>query len=939
MREKYEMKSIEESMKPVWDTLDRMAEHAEKRQDILNSVDDFYELFMKKIIFLVLSLVFFVSLFSQLSLTQANDVMIHFENNESMFKDERNIETVYVGDPNSQVFANNPPFDLNNWWSYAQTIYTAEELNISGGVINKIEYTFQSYGDIYEPVLVNISMANVDKDFDEFDTSMSWLPWNSFTYVFSSDIWLSLPAGTYNIPISLYTPFHYTGGNLVILTERVIDWDNWHHYYHRNNAFLQTNYSGKNRSSVVGGRGTPPDEINGGWLTSNTANMKLTVNTNGFGSLEGIVSLEGISLEGIEISILGTPRKTFTNGEGFYSLIAVTPGIINIRAYKIEYAPLVINNVLIHSNATTTQNIELIPADEIVVFGKIISSYDNQPFVGASVFLSGGGAEFPIVFSDSEGRFTIPNVYINHTYTIKINAFDHIEYLDDDIVVGSSDLYLEEIMIYEIPYPPKNIEAYLYENKAYVRWDAPKSRIFESYNLYKSLVLDIEKPELWINLVTYFTGTEYIDDDVLESPHGYYYYVIEAVFSNDNISPAITAPIKLSDYIFVGDPNSPYRYHVSPFNFQWRSGLSQIIYRQKELYFEGLITEIEYYFTKGTVPDENPIKIWMANVDIEKNSFISNTDWIPFEKFTLVYEGMLYATNHKLFSPIQIILDEPYFYKGENIVLMTFREYDINNPNMNQGHGFQSIGNYQNQVMIINSQNQGVINPGVNDLGTGSIVQFFPNTKFTFELPENEGIRPPRKVKAEEIDDFVLLTWESPVSELYPIGYNIYRAVFVDKDNDDLWISLATNIQGYVFEDFIWNQISQDEYVYIVNAIYENYRVSKPTFSNIVGTTVTDYDDDIPQLKTRLGRNYPNPFNPETIISFDVEVAGNVAIEIFNIRGQKVRTLVNEFLPKGHHEVIWNGENEYGLPVASGVYFYRLQADEQSLTRRMVLLK
>ena len=85
--------------------------------------------------------------------------------------------------------------------------------------------------------------------------------------------------------------------------------------------------------------------------------------------------------------------------------------------------------------------------------------------------------------------------------------------------------------------------------------------------------------------------------------------------------------------------------------------------------------------------------------------------------------------------------------------------------------------------------------------------------------------------------------------------------------------------------------------------------------------------------------NYPNPFNPQTNISFTLPNDANVSIVIFNVKGQRVRTLKNEDMKSGQHSVVWNGTNDSGQSVGSGVYFYKLQAGEHSATKRMLLMK
>lgn len=90
---------------------------------------------------------------------------------------------------------------------------------------------------------------------------------------------------------------------------------------------------------------------------------------------------------------------------------------------------------------------------------------------------------------------------------------------------------------------------------------------------------------------------------------------------------------------------------------------------------------------------------------------------------------------------------------------------------------------------------------------------------------------------------------------------------------------------------------------------------------------------------TKLFSNYPNPFNPETTISFDLAEQSPVTIEVFNIKGQKVKTLVRDSYTLGHHSVVWNGTDNYGNSVSSGVYFYRMNTPNHISTQKMLLLK
>jgi hypothetical protein len=92
-------------------------------------------------------------------------------------------------------------------------------------------------------------------------------------------------------------------------------------------------------------------------------------------------------------------------------------------------------------------------------------------------------------------------------------------------------------------------------------------------------------------------------------------------------------------------------------------------------------------------------------------------------------------------------------------------------------------------------------------------------------------------------------------------------------------------------------------------------------------------------IETALMQNHPNPFNPTTTIRYDLAKKGHVSLVVYDVRGSVVRVLEDRSIPAGSHEATWNGRDEQGLPVASGIYFYRLVAPGFRDTRKMVLLK
>jgi hypothetical protein len=117
--------------------------------------------------------------------------------------------------------------------------------------------------------------------------------------------------------------------------------------------------------------------------------------------------------------------------------------------------------------------------------------------------------------------------------------------------------------------------------------------------------------------------------------------------------------------------------------------------------------------------------------------------------------------------------------------------------------------------------------------------------------------------------------------------------------------------------------------------IHRNGAYQSPVATGIPGQPV------VPVREMSLGQNYPNPFNPATTIAFELPSGRNhrVSLAIYDVTGARVRTLIDGTMPGGRHTAAWDGRNQAGSPVSSGVYFYRLAGRDRTETRKMVLLK
>jgi hypothetical protein len=171
------------------------------------------------------------------------------------------------------------------------------------------------------------------------------------------------------------------------------------------------------------------------------------------------------------------------------------------------------------------------------------------------------------------------------------------------------------------------------------------------------------------------------------------------------------------------------------------------------------------------------------------------------------------------------------------------------------------------------------------------------------------------------------------------ISYNI------NADTDDQWINLdiqSGTINAGETDDievtFDSNLLEPGEYN--CNIIVTDNLRNETEIPVTLTVNTTDADDDLLPRVTKLEGNYPNPFNPTTSIKYGLKTDADVVINIFNIKGQKVKTLVNEHQTAGYKTALWTGTDSNNQAVSGGIYFYKFSADgKHSSTKKMLLLK
>jgi hypothetical protein len=191
-------------------------------------------------------------------------------------------------------------------------------------------------------------------------------------------------------------------------------------------------------------------------------------------------------------------------------------------------------------------------------------------------------------------------------------------------------------------------------------------------------------------------------------------------------------------------------------------------------------------------------------------------------------------------------------------------------------------------------------------------------------------------------DDLAMIIWHKYQTEH---GHDYCKIEY--SSNGTSWTEIAS-FDGYS-EGWIRDVIFLPEianaggYYYLRFVVESDASIDDPgwwidDFKIVASVGASSPELPVP-LKSELHRNFPNPFNPSTCIQYNLANPGQVELLIYNVKGQKVRTLISESQDAGNKEIVWNGTDDNGNNVSSGIYFYELITGDFSRTRKMMLLK
>ncbi len=217
--------------------------------------------------------------------------------------------------------------------------------------------------------------------------------------------------------------------------------------------------------------------------------------------------------------------------------------------------------------------------------------------------------------------------------------------------------------------------------------------------------------------------------------------------------------------------------------------------------------------------------------------------------------------------------------------------------------------------------------------GTISLYVQNENDPYAFELSTinldiyGQWQASPRIIDIDEDGKFDLFigTWSGVIRHLEQIEINSYEFEVIEENFLNVNVGYNSSIDfSCINDDDLLDAVLEGHSGYYLFIQDENSEISE---TNIISTY------------SNLS-NYPNPFNPATMIEFSLRNNSNIELLIFNIKGQKIKTLAHNEFTKGSHSIIWNGDDETGKPVSSGLYLYKLNVDGKTkVVKKCLLLK
>ena len=423
------------------------------------------------------------------------------------------------------------------------------------------------------------------------------------------------------------------------------------------------------------------------------------------------------------------------------------------------------------------------------------------------------------------------------------------------------------------------------------------NRFVETYKVYRTLSSNMGTPALWETLTTDHNQTLFVDQTWKLQPDGFYRYALIAVYNNEQESaPAFSNEVE-----------------------HFPASLVNITIYPEATYLP--ITETVVILSSNSVPGEiYTLRLTSNNFDFEvvrKGNYNLSINRDSYSTYLL---------NNLEINDDVVHLEANLMYFNA-IFNTSFESIDFPPPGwlLNDADG-DSYQWYRTETKA----NSGIASAtSASWITTGALT------------PDNYLITP-----AINLNNYARASVRYAVSNNSPIFFREVYSILVSTSTNNLTDFVTVYTDTLTAQSVQWETKEVDLSSYTQNTVYLAFRHHSSTnlfqlFLDDVEiiTGVNEVDNPFLKLHTSLVGNYPNPFNPSTTIVFDLAQESLVQIEIYNIKGQLVKTLLHETLTTGHHSVLWNGTDHNEKNVSTGLYFYQMKANNYTVVKKMLLMK
>ena len=809
----------------------------------------------------------------------------------------RNQISVTIGEGN---LLGRVPVDMSYRTSLFETIYLATEINAAGTITDITFYNnFEStLTDKPTHIWLGETLAE--------DLTGGWIPASQLTQVFSENV--DYPSGINTITIHLTNPYNYGGGNLVMMVHRPWEED----YYWMTQDLFACQINGDSRSMVTYNNNTQifPDNPPPTGVIGLFPKTTFLINVDGMGSLNGNVSSSGLPLDGARVQMEDTPLYRITDSNGNYSFLYLHPGTYTITASKIGYSPQT-HIVTILAGQSTTQNFALLGLPEVSVEGRIVGS--DAPNVGiANATISFIGYADYTTTTDAQGNFIFYSVYANQTYSYTITAPGY-QILNGEVIVGSTNLNMGDILLNEMAYSPANVTATEINNGAaiLISWREPlvpeegwihydSGQNNSSFGTAGSANFEVAARFPADSLAAYAGG--YLQAVKIWPAMGGN-FVVHIWLGGNALGPG---PLVLSQPII-------------PVLNAWNTIMlnTPIFITGNEELWIGYLCD-----NTGTNPayagfDEGPAVDGLGNMILWQDQWTTLLAVNSYCNFNWNIQGYVGSTPPALSTCAPEININTFSDRS----MIGFKVWRLLQGQANNEDLWVSLNEQPITELSIIDTAWEILPDGtyfwaVKSVYTGGVMSepAFSNSMTLF-------------TPVGTLAGFVRSTSNSPI-----VGAT------VTCNN----ITVTTNAIGaysMLVEVGIHSVTAShpDYYPQTQEGVLIQEGLTTPL--NFILQETSIQDENIPVARTELLGNTPNPFNPETIIYYDIKECSAVKINIYDIKGQLIKTLVDEVKTPGHYKIVWDGKDNHYKPVSSGVFFYQMQCKNYSCTKKMLLLK